>query len=371
MKITKVETFVAGQDLKEPFSFSQWEYSRRETCLVRITTDDGSYGWGEGYGPAKVLAAGIAFLTPLIQNKNPLEISNLWDIMHKRSYDYARSGVLVASRSAIDIALWDLKGKILCKPVCELLGTRQRDRVEVYATGMYFTHCDDLPAKLAHEAADYVQRGFSAMKMKVGLGLDADMRNICAVRDAIGPQVRLMVDANHAFTRTVAMDYIRAMDSLDIAWFEEPISPDDYAGNRKLCEASPIPIASGECDYLCAGFQRLFEAGAVNIAQPDIGASGGLTEAIRIATLAQQFKIPLTPHCWGSGLALAAAVHFMAVQDVLDGQIPQPLEMDQTENPLRDELVMPAFRPIASHIDVPTAPGLGVDVDLEKLSQCI
>jgi D-galactarolactone cycloisomerase len=368
VNIAKVEPFVVGQDLKESFYFSQWEYKRRETCLVRITTDNGAYGWGEGYGPAKVVSAGIEFLTPLLLGENPLEIETLWNRMHRRSYDYARSGVLVASLSALDVALWDLTGKLLDKPVCDLLGGRRRDSIEVYATGMYFARCDDLPARLASEAAGYVERGFASMKMKVGLGVEEDVRNVQAVREAIGPKVRLMADANHAFDRKSARELAMAMTTCDGAWIEDPQSQDDYAGYRDLRAVSPMAITAGECEYLRAGFQRLFAAEAVDIAQPDICAAGGLTEALRIADLAREFGVPITPHCWGSGVAFAAAAHFMAALDASDGEPLPPLEMDQTENPLRDKLITPGFRAEDGRIAVPTGPGLGVDVALDVLS---
>jgi len=370
MRIANVETFVVEQRLQRPFFFSQWKYDRRAVCLVRVTADDGTYGWGEGYGPAQVVEAGVHFLAPLILGKDPLHQAALWQKMYRRSLDYARRGILVAAISAIDIALWDLKGKLLGQPVSILLGGRRRDHVRVYATGMYFTEGPDLPQRLAAEAAMYVRQGFTAVKMKVGLGIEQDIENVRAVREAIGPDVKLMVDANHAYTLWEALALARALEPLDIGWFEEPVSPEDYEGYAELRRRTGIPIAGGECEYLCAGFRRLFERRCVDIAQPDICAAGGLTEVARIVALARAFETNLTPHCWGTGIAFAAALHFASTLDVLPGRMlaPEPLlEMDRSENPLRDQLTVPRFEVRDGLVAVPTAPGLGVDVDIDVL----
>ena len=144
MSIAKIETFIVEQKLEQPFYFSQWEYDTRRVCLVKITDQEGRYGWGEGYGPAGVVEAGIQFLAPLVLGQDPLHIETIWHNMYRRSFDYARRGVLLASLSAIDIALWDLRGKILNQPVSVLMGGRRREKVKVYATGMYFVEDSDL-----------------------------------------------------------------------------------------------------------------------------------------------------------------------------------------------------------------------------------
>jgi D-galactarolactone cycloisomerase len=372
MTIDRVEAFVVEQRLESPFYFSQWEYDRRAICLVRVATQDGAYGWGEGYGPARVVQAGVQFLAPLIEGQDPLHEATLWQIMHRRSQDYARRGVLVAALSAIDIALWDLKGKLLGQPVSILLGGRRRDRVRVYATGMYFSPGPDLPSRLAAEAQGYVRQGFGALKMKVGLGVRQDAENVRAVRAAIGPEVRLMVDANHAFSRPEALALAREIELLDISWFEEPLSPEDYEGYAELRTRTAIPIAGGECEHLCAGFRHLVAGRCVDVAQPDICAAGGLTEARRIVALAHAFGTNVTPHCWGTGIAFAAALHLASGLDVIPGRLiaPEPLlEMDRTENPLRDRLTVPRFEVDGGAVTVPAAPGLGIDVDAGLLRE--
>jgi len=372
VRIARVQTFVVEQRLEQPFYFSQWEYDRRAICLVKITADDGSYGWGEGYGPANVVAAGVEYLSQYVLGKDPLHEGALWQEMHRRSQDYARRGILVASLSAIDIALWDLKGKLVGQPASVLLGGRRREAVQVYATGMYFTRGPDQPRRLALEAVGYAQQGYRAMKMKVGLGLETDMQNVRAVRKAIGPEVRLMVDANHAYARSEALALCRQLEPLDIGWFEEPISPEDYAGYHELRLRTTAPIAAGECEYLTVGFRHLVAGQCVDIAQPDICAAGGLTEARRIVALANAFEVNVTPHCWGTGIAFAAALHLTSTLDVLPGRMlgAEPiLEMDRSENPLRDKLTVPRFQVRDGCVEVPEEPGLGVDVDPELLRQ--
>ena len=369
--ITKVESYVVRQRLDHPFFFSQWEQHARAVCLVKVTTDEGVYGWGEGYGPAEVVQAGVHWFTPHVIGQNPLHSATIWQTMYRRSLDYARRGVLLAALSAIDIALWDIKGKLLGQPVSVLLGGPRRDAVRVYATGMYFQHGVNLPETLAQEAVGYVEQGFGALKMKVGLGIREDVANVRAVRAAIGPDVALMIDANHAYARHEALALARALEDQAIGWFEEPISPEDYEGYRDLRQQTTIPIAGGECEYLCAGFRHLASNQCVDIAQPDLGAAGGLTEGLRIASLMQTFGAQVTPHCWGTGIAFAAALHFAATLDPVPGRLRQPqplLEMDRTENPLRERLTAPRFIPEQGAVTVPTTPGLGVDVLMDEIA---
>ena len=371
-KIERVETFIVGQKLETPFSYSQWRYAERSVCLVKVTCKNGAYGWGEGYGPAGVVEAGIRFLAPLVVDRNPLREERIWRSLYDRSLDFARRGVLVAAISAIDIALWDLKGKLLGHPVSVLLGGRARDRVKVYATGLYFTDGAELSRRLADEALQYKRQGFGAVKMKVGIGIEQDMQNLRAVREALGAGVELMMDANHAFSRSEAAEMARRATPYDIGWFEEPLSPEDYEGYSELRGRTEIPIAGGECEYLCSGFRALVQPRCVDIAQPDICAAGGLTEVKKIVALANTFGVNVTPHSWGTGIAFAAGLHLVSTLQWIPGRLypHEPLlEMDRSENPLRDVLTIPRVKVNAGTVDVPTAPGLGVDVDPERLEQ--
>ncbi|TMU57323.1 mandelate racemase/muconate lactonizing enzyme family protein [Flagellimonas algicola] len=368
MKITKVETFVLSSQLKEVFFFSQWEYSERRICIVKITTDEGICGWGEGYGPADVIKAGITLVTPLLIGENPLENETIWYKMYRKTLDFARRGVLAASISAVDVALWDLKGKALKQPVSVLMGGQHQKRVVPYATGLYFSKSDDLTAKLVAEAKTYVEQGFKAVKMKVGLSIPEDISMVKAVRKAIGNDVKLMIDSNHAYSLREAVELSRAVEEYDIGWFEEPVSPEYYHQYKELRTKTTIPIAGGECEYLRYGFQTLLENNCVDILQIDICGAGGLSEAKRVSTLANVHGIEIIPHVWGTGIAFHAALHFIANLEPVAGRLYPPdmyIEYDRTENDIRESLTAPSIEMKNGYINIPKLPGLGVEVDEE------
>lgn len=374
MEIKTIEPFIVSHQLENHFHFSQWEYNSRTICLVKITLENGAYGWGEGYGPASLVKAGIDFFRPLLLQQDAMASETLWQMMHRRSLDYARRGVLLASLSAIDVALWDVKGKVLGCPVSTLLGGRKREQTRVYATGLYFSQGKNLSTRLCEEACDYKEQGFSAIKMKVGLSIREDIENVRAVRESLGSETELMIDANHAYSLKEASELARELEDSGISWFEEPVSPELYEDYAELRTRTSIPIAGGECEYLRSGFLTLFKSRSVDIAQPDICAAGGLTEVKKIADMANTFGVQLVPHTWGSGIALAAALQLAANLDMSPGRLfdPQPLiELDQTENPLRGQLVKPFFKHDKGTLQIPNEPGLGVEIDEDLLEKFI
>ena len=372
MKITKIESYVLTDRLEKAFYFSQWEYSERKICIVKITSDNGHVGWGEGYGPATLIHAGIKHLTPYVIGSNPLETETIWTDMYRRTMDFCRSGVLVSAISAIDVALWDLKGKILGLPVHMLLGGKKRDKVVPYATGMYFANGEDLNVTIPNEAKMYNQNGYKAMKMKVGLGIKTDIELVRRVREAIGNETKLMIDANHAYNLVEAVQLAKAVEKYDISWFEEPVSPEYYAQYAELRSKTTIPIAGGECEYLKHGFKRLLDAKSVDIIQPDICAAGGLTEAKKIAVLASVHGVDVVPHTWGTGIAFAAAIHFIANLDFIPGRLNSPdfyIEYDRTENKLREELTTSTMNFKNGEIKISDAPGLGIEVNEDVIQE--
>lgn len=372
MKIVKLEAHVLSNKLKQSFFFSQWAYNERRICVVKITTDEGVYGWGEGYGPADVIQKGIALLEPLLMGKNPLENESLWFEMYRKTLDFARRSVLFAAISAIDIALWDIKGKALNLPVSTLLGGRHRNKVVPYATGLYFSGSKTLVQDLVVEAKAYVDQGFKAIKMKVGLSIKDDIEHVKNVRKAIGKDIKLMVDSNHAYSLREAVELARKIESYDITWFEEPVSPEFYDQYSELRNKTSIPIAGGECEYLRYGFLQLLQNKSVDIAQVEICASGGLTEAKRIGSLASTFGVDLIPHVWGTGIGFHAALHFIANIEPLPGRLFPPdifIEYDRTENAIRDQLTFPVVKMNNGYIDVPQSPGLGIDIDTSALKE--
>ncbi len=372
MIVKKIETFLLSDKLEESFYFSQFEYSTRLICIVKITTEDGTVGWGEGYGFASIIKAGVEFLTPLVVGRSALDTDRIWADMFRKCTDHARKGILLSSISAIDIALWDLKGKILKQPVSTLLGGRFRERVKCYATGLYFTASMEgcMEQKLAEEALMYKDQGFKALKMKVGLSIEQDIKNVTAVRNAIGDDMALGIDSNHAYNLREALKLCRALEPLNIMWFEEPLSPDNYDGFKALRSKTSIPIATGECEYLMNGFNNLLSNGCVDFIQPETSATGGFTEIKRIAALASMYNVELTPHNWGTGIVIAANLHLCSNLNYTPGRMfaGEPLlEFDRSPNRLREELITKPFAAKDGYLDVPTGYGLGVEVNEDKL----
>ncbi|MGH7278720.1 MAG: mandelate racemase/muconate lactonizing enzyme family protein [Candidatus Rokuibacteriota bacterium] len=375
MKIRDVKTYVLRAELTEAetFAYSQAWYRTRTAMLVEIVTDDGLSGFGEAYGPAAGTRAIVDELyRPLLLGRDALDSQVLWEELYNALRDYGRKGLPIAALSAVDIALWDVKGKALGQPIAKLLGGSFRTSVRAYATGLYRRRVPDVAAALAQEARGYVAEGFRAMKLKVGFGVEEDVRNVRAVREAIGPDVRLMVDANHAYDSAQAIRLGRLIERHDIGWFEEPVVPEDIDGYVQVKQALAIPIAGGEAEYTRYGFRELLARRAVDIAQPDICACGGFSEALKIGTLASTWGVTWYPHVWGSAVGLFASLQLAAAIP------PNPpalfatellFELDRTPNPFRETLaVTPPVRR-GDVIEIPAKPGLGLEVDRDVLKR--
>ena len=316
-------------------------------------------------------AALSSFYGPRLLGLDPLATDRLWHEMWQWSLDFARGGIMMGAMSGIDMALWDLKGKALGLSVSELMGGRYRDTIPCYATGMYFKDMpeDALIESLVAEAVGYREQGFEAMKIKVGKNLAFDVRLIAAMREAL-PHTALMADANHAFDLPEAVRIGRMLDEHHYEWFEEPLSPEFELQHRQLHEKLDLPLAIGECEQTRFGFQRLLSAGGVQIAQPDLAYCGGISEALKIRSVASSLGINVIPHCWGTMLNLAAATHFLASGYREPGRAEDGgaiLELDRTPNPLRDELFEVPVTIDNATVRVPTAPGLGVVVNRSAL----
>ncbi|GIV80320.1 mandelate racemase/muconate lactonizing enzyme family protein [Litorilinea aerophila] len=374
MKIENLVAYPLRCRLERPFSYSQKWVTHRTTVLVKVMTDEGITGWGEVFcHDAWAAVTGMIEQTykPLLIGRNPLDIEIIWEHLYNWTKDYGQKGITTAALSGVDIALWDIYGKATGLPIYQLLGGAFRQQIQAYATGMYITECADPAIALAEEACRYVEQGFRAMKMKVGFGIQADTRYIQSVRSAIGEDVELMVDANHAYDVASAIRLGRILETYDIAWFEEPVSPEDVAGYCRVRQALDIPIAGGEAEFTRYGFRDLIVQGAVDIVQPDLCLTGGISEGRKIATLASAWHVRCLPHVWGTAVGLAAALHFLAALPNIPPSLnPQPLmvELDQTEHPLRQLTYLPGYVK-DGFIQVPDQPGLGVEVDETHLAR--
>jgi len=375
MKITDVTCHVLQSKVEQPFTSARgWLYTTRASCIVEISTDAGITGWGECYGPAAVNKTIIETqYRQRVIGRDPCDVEVVWEDLYNRIKDYGLTGMTIAALSGIDIALWDIIGRAVGKPVHKLIGGAHRTEVQAYATGLYFIDMDRLVEEAVEEAEEYVEQGFRAIKMKIGLGEPKlDLRRVAAVRKAIGPDVKLAVDANHCFTVPQAIRLGRAMEELDLLWFEEPISPEDHDGYVEVTRALDMAVAGGENDFTRWGFRDVIARKAMDIVQPDVCAAGGISECRKIAAMASAHGVECVPHAWGSAIGLAATVQFLAaLPDTPPAFRPMPpmLEFEQTPNPLRDHL---AKDPIVQHrgiVRVPEGPGLGIEVDRAVLAQ--
>jgi len=389
MKITSVDVYVLKTPLEEPFAFSQGWVRQRAATLVRIQTDNGLSGWGEAFAqglePPEISSAVIRHaLVPVVLNRDALDINVLWYEMYNKTRDYGRKGSVMAGISAIDIALWDLAGKYYRQPVCQLLGGAFRKKVVPYATGFYRITGQGEAARLAEEAVQHRASGFTAMKVKLGFGVDDDIKVMRAIDDALKADQRadnragdgisysceLMVDTNHAYGRAEALRLGRALEEYNIRWYEEPLVPEDLEGYRELRSALSIPIAAGENEHSIYGYNQLLDV--IDIAQPDVGSCGGLTAARDITAMAQAKGVMVNPHVWGSAIAQAASLQLIASLPVPHHSLfaTQPvLEYDRSSHPYRSELIEEPWELRDGEITVPDGPGLGIEVRMDVIEK--
>jgi D-galactarolactone cycloisomerase len=368
--IDAVETIPLEAPLDEPFGYSQEWVDTRSALLVRIETDDGTVGWGECWGPVAGTRETIEnFLEPVLVGEDPRDVERLYDALYDAGRAAYQSVVPLPAISGLDVALWDLAGKLADEPVDCLLGGGRRTSVPAYATGHYFRPTEDLESQFDAivEEARANGKALGALKLKVGLSLvghdaEADIELVRRVREAVGPNVDVMVDANYAYDRPTAAEVGRELADLDVRWFEEPVRPTDHEGYAVLRRELDVRIAGGEC-HTPAEFGRLLSMNAIDIAQPDVCNVGGLTPARRIAARARDAGTPLVPHVWGTPVAIAASLHLLST-------LPRerPLEFDRSANPLRERLASNPFAPDdEGRVTVPQGPGLGVDLDRDAI----
>ena len=370
MRITNIEGFNLSSPLERPFGWSNGWISARVVGLLKIETDEGITGWGEGYVGARGDFVKQLFGDLLI-GADPLNRNALWQGMFDRVYNGNNAGGFGGSAiSAVDIALWDIAGKAAGQSVSDLLGGRIRDKVAVYATGLYYTE-GEFPTRLLDEATMYVELGFKGMKTKIGgLPIAEDVRRVAAIRGAIGDDIRLMVDANQAYPASTAIRIGNHLADLDITWFEEPVNAKDVDAYLQVQAAVPMPVAGGENLRTRYEFNDFFARRAYDIAQPDVVNAGGITEMRNIAMTANSYGILVNPHVWGSPVMIAASLHLAStIPPCPPAYEPRPyeqepvMEFDRTPSGIREGITAEPFDQQDGFITVPTAPGLGVEID--------
>ncbi len=263
--------------------------------FVHITTDEGHEGLGIGTMPGTRDLIERT-LKPLLIGQDPLNHEWLWEEMFWQIRGYGRKGMAFCALSAVDIGLWDLKGKIFNAPLYKLIG-HYTDTVPIYGSGGW-THFSE--TDLVREQVGYVERGIPRVKMKVGKDFGKseaeDVRRLAAVRKAVGDDVEIYIDANNGYYAKQAITMARRFEPYNVGWFEEPTLADDIAGLAAIARAIDIPVATGEHEYTKYGFKDLISQGGADIVQPDVGRVGGVTEWLKVAHLAHAFNLPVAPH---------------------------------------------------------------------------
>lgn len=377
MRVRDVKIYVLKAPLEAPFFFSAPGLTRqRASTVVEVLTDEGLSGFGEAlchaHQPPEIAAAVVdSCLREMVVGRNPLDVAVLFEEMTSRARPFGPKGAMIGAISAIDIALWDIVGQSAGLPVHQMLGGAFRTSVRPYATGFYRVEGGRYPAMLVDEALGHLAAGFTAMKVKIGFGLEEDIRTVASIRDAVGPEVRVLLDANHAYDVGNARRLISALAPFGAYWLEEPISPEDVEGYAHLrATGPPILLAAGENEYLRTGFWPWLQRGALDIVQPDIAHSGGFTGLSQIRTLALAAGVMVNPHVWGSAIGLVASLHFLATIPTLplSRAAEEPLlEYDRSTHPFRRELVANPPELVDGRVPVPTAPGLGLTIDRSVL----
>ena len=340
MKISSIKSHVLRYELDKELGYSQQYYKHRTAHLVEIETDEGITGWGECFGPGNIALANKYIvekvIQPLIIGEDPINKEYIWHKIYNLLRDSGQKGMPIQALSGIDIALWDILAKKAKLPLYQLLGGKTNSKIPVYGYGMMLQKksVEELCELFKKEANQIKEKNFKAMKMKIGLGPKEDLKLVSAVRDAIGDDFKLMVDANHAYNKNDALYVGRGLDEMEIYWFEEPVAPEDYDGYKELKEKLKTNIAGGEAEFTKYGWNQLIKNNCIDIAQPAVCGLGGITEYLKVSALAQSNFIPIVNHVWGSALSVAVNLHLItSLPDMPGGLFPAKsmLEFDTTE----------------------------------------
>ena len=339
MKIISIKSHVLRYELEKELGYSQQYYKYRTTHLVEIETDEGITGWGECFGPGNIALANKYIIEkviqPLIKGEDPTNKEYIWHKVYNLLRDSGQKGMPIQALSGVDIALWDILSKKAKLPLYQLIGGKTNNQIPVYGYGMMFQKksVNELVELFKDEAKKIKEKNFKAMKMKIGLGPQDDLKLVKAVRDEIGDQFKLMVDANHAYNKNDAMYVGKGLDEMDIFWFEEPVAPEDYEGYKELKENLKTSIAGGEAEFTRFGWNQLIKNRCIDIAQPEVCGLGGITEYLKVSALAQSNFIPIVNHVWGSALSVAVNIHLLTSMPDMPGGLfstKSMLEFDTT-----------------------------------------
>ncbi len=335
-----------------------------QTCLVRIVADDGTTGWGEAHaplGPEATRAVVDHVLAPLVVGKDPLAIDLHWERMYgsQRLRGHV-SGFQMEAISGVDIALWDLAGKLLDLPVYSLLGGPYQNSLPCYASGVPGA----TPEARAESASRFVADGYTAVKASIGRGnIDADLEGVSAVCAAVGGKADVLVDAHGAYAADLALEVGRRLEAMGVYWLEDALPPEDVPGYVRLAAVLDMLVVGGETECTRWQFQERLQAGAFDAILPDVCRAGGISEGRKIAEVARLHNRRWAAHVsMGSSVHVAAAAHLAAASPNF-----LVFEFPSTPNPLGDSLLIEPLHPVGGRLAVPDGPGLGISFDEARL----
>jgi L-alanine-DL-glutamate epimerase-like enolase superfamily enzyme len=372
MKITGVEAFILESPYENrPPEGSDEAHGVKHCLLLKVSTDEGLVGWSDVETAPHVAAAAVSApasgagvfegLRSLVLGEDPFEVERLWDKIYRGTIYYGRRGVALQVLSGFDIACHDLMGKATGRPLHKLLGGARRDRVRAYASTLF----RPTPEAMRRACEFYLGRGFTAVKFgwgSFGQNRWQDIALVAAAREALGPEVALLVDPGWMVNRSAydAIELCRALEPYDIFWLEDFLHPECYDGYAKVRAAGvKTRLAAGEQEATAWGFRELIKRGGLDVVQPDLTRCGGFTQARKIAWEAEHAGVDVCPHAWLTDLLTAASLHLNAV-------LPRALflEYNVCENPMLREVIRNPVRMDADgFMPVPEGPGLGIEVD--------
>ena len=361
MKITDLEVRAYAAEYGRPISNGKYTYNTTEIIICSVLTDSGTTGCGWCRGTcdnSKFIVDTIRHLRPVLLGEDPFNVERIWEKMYLPKV-YGRKGMETRAISAVDIALWDIIAKTAERPLRQMLGG-YRDSIPVYIAGGYYEPGKGIP-DLQEEMRANVRRGAEAVKMKVGgVSIEEDIDRIDAVREAVGPDVQILVDANNAYNRMQALKIGRELDKRGIFWFEEPLPVDDLEGCAELCRKLDTPIAIGENEYTRWGFKQIIDMHAAHVLNADAQVLGGITEWKKVADLAMASFIMIAPH--GD-----QEIHVPLVCAVPNGLIAE--YYDNNTNVILKDMFIESASIRNGQVSIPECPGLGVTIDFDNLEK--
>lgn len=361
MRIVELLPRVETRRFERPPRNPRSTWTEKNAFLVFAVADNGSVGvgevWCEAISPRTLATFLLEDVAPMFRGADVEDVEAVWQAAYARSHVSAKPGLALSVLGGVETAIWDLVARAHGRPLHRLLGSCN-DRVPAYASGGLYADDKSL-TELAREMAGYVEQGFRAVKMKVaGAPLSEDVSRLAAVREAIGPDVRLMVDAVYMLDEAAALRMANAFERYHVWFLEAPLAPNDLPGLRRLTARSPIPIAGNEVAFGLDGFRDLIVEGGVHVVHLDVNQCGGIVEARRIAALAAAFHRPVSFHCATSAVCFAANLQVAASISNAES-----IEYHAVHRMLFDRVPADRFRMEAGAIVLPQTPGIGIDID--------